>query len=166
MIAGDFHRDNAEARRLLGESLALYRTLGFARFIALVQLSLGTVDLAEADLDRAHDVLRQSLTGMADVGEKLGIHGALDTFGQLAIMQGRIERAVTLAGAAARLRTTGGTQSWPVVQRTRTQWLDSAHRTLGEPAYQAAWDEGQAMTRELAITYALEQNPPPPAGNP
>ena len=159
MIAGDAHHDNAAARRLLEESLQLYRALDFPRFIALVQLSLGTVALAEADLDRARDLLQQSLTGMKQVGEKLGIHGALDTFGHLAITRGQTERAVRLAGAAARLRAASGTQSWPVVQRTRTRWLGSARQTLDETAYQAAWDQGQTMNREEAIAYALEETP-------
>jgi non-specific serine/threonine protein kinase len=138
MISGDVHHDNTAARRLLEESLALYRALGLPRFIALVQLSLATVALAEADIDHAHDLLEQSLTGMENVGEKLGIHGALDTFGHLASTQGQTERAVTLAGAAERLRATSGTQSWPVVQRTRARWLASARQTLDETAYQAA----------------------------
>ena len=112
MIAGDVHHDNAAARRLLEESLALYRALDFPRFIALVQLSLGTVALAEADLDRAHDMLRQSLTGMAQIGEKLGIHGALDTFGHLAIAQGR-HRASRQTGR--RRRPTARHQRHPIL---------------------------------------------------
>ena len=94
---------------------------------------------------------------MKQVGEKLGIHGALDTFGHLASTQGQTERAVKLAGAAERLRATSGTQSWPVVQRTRAQWLASARQTLDETAYQAAWEQGQTMNREEAIAYALEE---------
>ena len=157
MIAGDVHHDNAAARRLLKESLTLYRSLGFPRFIALVQLSLGAVAIAEADHDRAHEQLQQSLIGMKNVGEKLGIHGALDTFGHLAITQGHTERAVILAGAAEGLRVTSGTQSWPVVQRTRARWLASARQTLDETVYQAAWEQGQKMSREEAIAYALEE---------
>jgi non-specific serine/threonine protein kinase len=156
MIAGDVHHDNDAARRLLEESLQTYRTLDFPRFVALVRLSLGIVALAEADLDCASDTLRQSLTGMQQVGEKLGIHGALDAFGHLASTQGQAERAVKLAGAAHRLRAISGTQSWPVVQRTRAQWLGSARQTLDEPTYQAAWQQGQTMNREEAIAYALE----------
>jgi non-specific serine/threonine protein kinase len=162
MISGDVHHDNAAARRLLEESLMLYRALDFPRFIALVQLSLGTVALAEAELDRAHEILQQSITGMKQVGEKLGIHGALDTFGHLASTQGHTERAVRLAGAAERLRATSGTQSWPVVQRTRARWLASARQTLDETEYQAAWEQGQAMNREDAIAYALEEASPRP----
>jgi predicted ATPase len=162
MIAGDVHHDNTAARRLLEESLALYRALDFPRFIALVLLSLGTVALAESDLDRADEMLRQSLTGMEQIGEKLGIHGALDTFGQLAVAQGHTARAVSLAGAAERLRATSGTQSWPVVQRTRARWQACARQTLDETAYQAAWEQGQTMNREEAIAFALEETSPRP----
>ena len=162
MIAGDVHHDNAAARRLLEESLMLYRALDFPRFVALVQLSLGTVAITEAEYDLAHDLLQQSLTGMRQVGEKLGIHGVLDTFGHLASTQAQTERAVSLAGAAERLRATSGTQSWPVVQRTRARWLASARQTLDETAYQAAWEQGQTMNREEAITYALEEASPRP----
>ncbi len=165
MIAGDAHHDNDAARRLLEESLQTYRALEFPRFVALVLHSLGKVALAEADLDRANDYLQQSLTGMRQVGEKLGIHGVLDAFGQLASAQGRTERAVRLAGAADRLRATSGTQSWPVEQRTRAQWLGTARQTLDEPTYQAARDQGQTMSREEAIAYALEEAPCRPTEN-
>ena len=100
------------------------------------------------------------------IGEKLGIHGALDTFGHLASTQGRTGRAVRLAGAAERLRATSGTHSWPVVQRTRAQWLASAPQTLNESAYQAVWEQGQAMNLEEAIAYALEQTQQPPTESP
>ena len=111
-------------------------------------------------------MLQQSLTGMTQIGEKLGIHGALDTFGHLASTQGRTGRAVRLAGAAERLRATSGTHSWPVVQRTRAQWLASAPQTLNESAYQAVWEQGQAMNLEEAIAYALEQTQQPPTESP
>jgi hypothetical protein len=122
-----------------------------------VLLSLGAVALAEGDQVRAHDMLQESLTGMRDVGEKLGIHGVLGAIAHLAVTQGRAERAVRLAGAAERLRSTSGTHSWPVVERSRTRWLSTARETLNETAYRAAWAQGQAMTPEQAIAYALAE---------
>ena len=157
MIAGDAHHDNTAAHRLLEESLALYRALGFPRFIALVQLSLVHCRPRRSRPLTAHTTYSSRASpGWKQVGEKLGIHGALDTFGHLASTQGQTERAVKLAGAAERLRATSGTQSWPVVQRTRARWLASARQTLDETAYQAAWEQGQTMNREEAIAYALE----------
>jgi non-specific serine/threonine protein kinase len=100
----------------------------------------------------------ESLTRMREDGEKLGIHGALDSFAHLAVTQGQTERAVRLAGAATRLRATSGTHSWPVVGRFRTQWLAAAHETLDEQSFQAAWEQGQAMTPDQAIACALHEH--------
>ena len=122
MIAGDAHHDNTAARQFLEESITLYRALDFPRFIALVLLSLGTLALAEGDHHRARDLLRQSLTGMRQVGEKLGIHGALDAFGDLATAQEHAQRAVRLAGAAERLRAASGTRSWPCNETVHDGW--------------------------------------------
>ena len=159
MIAADLDHDHPAARRLLEESLTLYRTLGFPRFVALVLLSLGDVALAEGSHARAHELLHESLTGMREVGENLGIPGALDTVAHLAVTQGQVERAVRLAGAAEQLRTASGTHTWPVAERTRTQWLTSAHETLDETLFRAAWAQGQATTQQQAIADALEETP-------
>jgi hypothetical protein len=93
---------------------------------------------------------------MTAVGEKLEIHWALDTVAHLAMDEEETERAVRIAGTAARLRETSGTPSWPVVQRSRERWLAAANEALGEEAFQAAWREGHAMEPQQAITYALE----------
>ena len=122
-------------------------------------LSLGDVALAEQNPARARELLHESLTGMREVGEKLGIPGALDTVAHLAATQGQVERAVRLAGAAEQLRTASGTHPWPVAERTRTQWLTSAHETLNETLFRAAWAQGQATTQQQAIAYALEETP-------
>jgi hypothetical protein len=49
----------------------------------------------------------------------------------------------------------------------RSRVLASVRAALGEEAFAAAWAEGEAMTRERAIAYALEGPPPahsPPGG--
>jgi non-specific serine/threonine protein kinase len=157
MIASDFQEDYPAARSSLEESLALYRTLGPRRYIALVLLSLGDVARAEAHHASAHGLLRESLTTMIEVGERLETHWALDTFAHLASDEGRAARAVRLAGAAARLREAMGSPSWPVVQRQRDRWLASARTALDDEVFAAAWAEGQAMSREQAIAYALAE---------
>lgn len=160
MITADLDHDHPAARRLLEESLTLYRTLGFPRFVALVLLSLGDVALAEGSHAHAYELLHESLTGMREVGENLGIPGALDTVAHLAVTQGQFERAVRLAGAAEQLRTASGTHTWPVAERTRTQWLTSARETLNETLFRAAWAQGQATTQQQAIAYALDETSP------
>jgi predicted ATPase/DNA-binding XRE family transcriptional regulator len=155
MITADVQEDYAAARRLLEESLELYRTLAAPRFVALLLLSLGDVARAEGDYVRARALLQEGLTRMIEVGEQLGLHGALDSVAHLSESAGQAARAVRLAAAAARLRATSGTRSWPVVERSRARWLASARETLGERAFQSAEAEGQALTREQAVAEAL-----------
>ncbi len=157
MIAADVDQDPDTAQRLLRESLALYRTLGFPRFVALVMLTLADLALSQGDTGAAHQLLRDGLSTMRQVGEKLGIPDALDSFGHLAATQGQPERAIRLAGAAERLRTISGTHSWPVNERRRTRWITETRRALGETAFHAAWAHGSAATGNRAVAYALDE---------
>jgi hypothetical protein len=96
---------------------------------------------------------------MVDVGEKLGLQLALDSYAQLAVDEGQADRAARLAGAAAKLRETAGTSTWPVIQRARDKRLRLARSALGEERFRKAWADGEAMTPEQAITYALHEPP-------
>ncbi len=156
MLAEDDQVAWPAARSLLEESLELYRMLGLRRNVALVLLSLGDGARAQGNWAIASELLRESLTTMAEVGEHLETPWALEAIAHLAIERGQAERAVRLASAAARLREQMGTLAGPVVHRRRDQCLAAAHTTLTSKTFTAAWTEGQAMTQEQAIDYALE----------
>jgi tetratricopeptide (TPR) repeat protein len=155
MIAADHRRDYPVAHQLLEQSLGLYRALALPRFVALLQLSLGDVALAEDQLDLARRLLHESLATMMEAGEELGLHGALDSLARLAALKHDPERAVRLAGAAHHLRTLHGTRSWPTTERAREGWQAAVRIDLGNPAYESAWAEGLAMTRDAAVTESL-----------
>jgi predicted ATPase/DNA-binding XRE family transcriptional regulator len=157
MMAVDERQDYGAARSLLEDSLALYRALDLPRFVGLVSLSLGEVARAGGDEGRALRLFREGLTKLIEVGEQLELAAALDSFAHLAMDGGRARRAVWLSGAAARLREAAGTSVWPTVQRSRERWLTAARETLGDADFRAAWAQGQTMTRERAIAYALDE---------
>lgn len=102
ILAADVEEDYQTARALLEESLARYRALDLGRFITLVLRSLGDV---------ARALLRESLATILPAGEHLETHWALDICARVEADEGRAERAVRLAGAAARLRETLGVRS-------------------------------------------------------
>jgi hypothetical protein len=97
---------------------------------------------------------------MRDTGERLAVHGVLDTLGQLAVTDGRPAHGIRLAGAAEHLRQLSGIRSWPVVERRRERWLAAARTALTPEEYQDCWDDGQAMTVSEALTLALREEPP------
>ena len=162
MIAADADHDPGTAEDLLQQSITLYRSLGLTRFIALLQLSLGDVACRQQDYPRAHRLLTQGLTGMSQTGEKLGIHGALDSLARLAADRHRWDHAVTLAAAAERLRRSSGSRSWPVVERRRSQWVRQAQHQLTHHQYSSAWAHGETFTPEQAVAYALNDEDPAP----
>jgi hypothetical protein len=72
---------------------------------------------------------------------------------------GQPTRAVRLAGAAVALRAGPGqpVNLWSFSEAEVARWLEPARRAVGAQAAIVAWAEGQAMTLEQAVAYALEE---------
>jgi len=106
----------------------------------------------------------------ASLAEALISHRAVGDVGQQAHMMyalaaldadaARLEDAVRLS-AAARVEKRLGIGVWPVIRRERDAWLEPAHRAFAAERFGRAWENGQAMTREQAIEYALEDSRKP-----
>src|SRR5207302_10410366 len=100
--------------------------------------------------------LTESLTTRASIRDRWGVAESLEGFGHLAAANGRHDRAVKLASAAAAL-----SQAWGAIRGVRRDsdvdiWLGIAQKETNADAAALAWAEGQAMTLEQAISYALE----------
>lgn len=110
---------------------------------------------------------RQKWSGYLHISEEAfaGLAGVASTHGNL-------ERAATLLGAAHGLFATTDSTPEAVYESPSPQTLnlfrtrDAVRTQLGEPAFDAAWDVGAAMTYEQAITFALEGLPPPTEADP
>ncbi len=80
----------------------------------------------------------------------------LEGLGKIAIVQNQLERAARLFGVAEALREKMGTPI-PPLQRgdydAHVQWL---REKLGN-AIEIAWSQGQAMTLDEALVYALDK---------
>ena len=74
----------------------------------------------------------------------------------MATMQGQPERAARLFGASDALRDEMGTPLSPTVRTDHDHASKTAHATLGEDAFEAAWAAGHAMPFEESISAALE----------
>jgi hypothetical protein len=75
----------------------------------------------------------------------------------LSTSQGRPQEAARLLGAAEALLKASGSTWWPADRVEYERNLATLRAALSEAAFAAAWAEGQAMTLERAIAYALEQ---------
>jgi non-specific serine/threonine protein kinase len=138
------------------QSLAIGRALDYKLIIAgsLVNLGLALVRLGEYEEARSH--VRESLVIWREVGDRDHLVRALECLAQVAFAQGQPERMARLFGVAEAQR---GTLQAPLPPGERISYdcVAPARAGLGEAAYAAAWAEGQTMTQEQAVAYALER---------
>jgi tetratricopeptide (TPR) repeat protein len=170
----------AAARALHEESLALGRQHGDRQGIALSLNNLGMVARKEGDHEAASSFYRESLALRREVGDRLGMLNSLEAFAELACeaaiypvageetglgaelpvlktdaAASASRRAARLLGAAEALREAIGA---PPPRREDEEYrraVSWAREVLEAGAFAAAWAEGQAMTFEDAVAYAL-----------
>jgi predicted ATPase len=152
---GDFGR----AHTLLEESLAIVAELGDEFFLTTMLGDRAWLALVEADYTAAREYLGRVMTFCHDRDmPESDIGRALMYVACLAVAQDQPEEALRLGAKAAVLVGTPvpllfrPTWTWAVVEHQ----LERARQMVGEAACAAATAEGQAMSQDQAIAYALE----------
>jgi predicted ATPase/DNA-binding SARP family transcriptional activator len=138
------------------ESLAFYRELDHQGWIAGTLHNLALVATDQGHFEQAMLFNKESLRMLRQFGEKPAFPDQFESFAAVLGAQRQPERAVRLLGAAAALRDEFQTPIFPVDQPDYERILALARAQLDEAAFATAWAEGQAMTVEQAIAYALE----------
>lgn len=117
---------------------------------------MGRIGLAEQNYAQAIQLLYQSLPAMDIIHNQRGwTAGKLASLAEAFQSQGDFQRAARLLGATELCFTK---RIWN--HDLLTQYAHSVASTkaaLGEVAFYAAWAEGQAMTLEQAVAYAMEK---------
>ena len=150
--------DPAQALALLDESVAWLRQAN-DHGLEWALYQRGAVAYAQGDDVRAAADLREALGVQQQCGLKGRIGRSLERLAGLAARQQRLARAVRLLSAAATLREAVGAPLPPGERADYDRDLASAHAQLDEATFAAAWAEGQAMTLEQAVAYALATSP-------
>jgi hypothetical protein len=133
------------------------RELGDKSGSAEILDNLGDVASNEGEYRTAHSYYEQSLTLMKELGDKKGVATALASLGRLAgeAKPGDAERGGKLLGAAEGILEAIGGVLDPGEQQRHEQGTEAIRSQLGDEAFKAAYAEGQAMSLEAAIEYAL-----------
>ena len=146
------------ARSLYEESLRIGQELGDKRGIAWSLSSLGLAAWAEGDFIAARVRFAESLAIFVEVGDKNSAAESLGRVAEVAAIQGQPGRAARFFGSVQRLREAmGAAPQSPADRAEHDPSVASLRTTLGEEAFEAAWEEGRAMTLEQAIAYALDE---------
>jgi predicted ATPase len=135
-------------RRLLSESLNLYRELGDERGVALLLHRLAVLATWDEDAPRARELVEQSLAGHRKVGFAKGELQALSLLGHIEWHEGRKEHAFELKQESARLAAHVGFRWW---EANELGELAIWALEFGRPS------ETEALAREsLAISRAID----------
>jgi predicted ATPase/class 3 adenylate cyclase/Tfp pilus assembly protein PilF len=148
-------KEYAAARTFFEESLALARELGQRVHEADALRRLGDAFRLEGEHGNARALYVQSLTIWRELDDPGGIAATLEAAAKLAEGEGRPEQSARLCGAASCLRET---HQAPLKLTARAEYdtcVSAARAALGEDAFAGAWAEGQAMSIEEVIRYAL-----------
>lgn len=163
--------DYRKARSCLEESLAIARQLGAREAIAWygvvprvgeqkvdVASSLGAlaeVSRAENDYDSAASLFKEALTLRWHARDQLGISQCLEALAEVAVSLAQFERAARLLGAADALRSKIGFPIRPLYRLNYDAAVAASRAGQGEDQHQELFEEGQQMTLDEAVEYAL-----------
>ena len=122
--------------------------------------NLGWVALFSGNLARAKSLHEESLALFHELGDKRGTSDCLQGLACAAGAEGEPLRAAKLFGAAQALQEAMGIYRTPTEHTSEEPYLARARSQLDEAVWQKAFAEGQKMTLEEAIEYALAEEEP------
>lgn len=160
-IAGQ-QGDFATARARLEETLALRRIFADKWNMAETLNLLGEVMQRQGELEQASKLYCECLVLDHEVGDKARMALVLHHLGVIAHEQQQPERAVHLFAVSAALRDTASGDTFFTFTEASAyaQAIATVRAKLNEVLFVTGWREGQAMTLDEAISYALTEHRP------
>ena len=142
-----------EAAPALDEQIAILRRLGKDRFsLGWALHTRAIVAIAQGEAAVAEPLIREGLDIFAGAGDVSALVIFLDDAAALAKITGQTARALRLAGASARARASTGAALAEVINVNEGRTWEEIVVTLEE---KQAWAEGQALSMQEAVDYAL-----------
>jgi non-specific serine/threonine protein kinase len=158
--------DYGRAKSLAERGLALCRETGDKHGTSIALCTLAGVAQAERDYARASELFEEGLAVSTELGNEADIVHCLDGLASVAGAEGRVARAARLWGAAEALLKEIEAVYTYVPDRSLHRNQVAARALVDEAAWEAAWEEGQALTAEQAIEYALDHSAMPETATP
>jgi hypothetical protein len=157
MIAMDMG-DLPLARSRFEESLAIDRKYGDEWGIAVDTTNLGVALLESGDSEGGGDLIREALTLFNRLGDKDGVAECIEGMVGVNAAEGRPIVAARLSAAAARQRVDHGIAMPPADELRYRGYLDSVKAQIDAESFARALKEGEEMTLEQAVRYAVEDH--------
>jgi ATP/maltotriose-dependent transcriptional regulator MalT len=162
-------RNLTAAQALFNESLILCRRLGDKAGTGRALYGLGLIATLHQKPLPARDFLAEALALWQELGDHYHFCGCLALIASLALHTGQTALAVTLWSAVNHFMPTIGSAPPAQVEMMRQSGQEQARTRLSEPAFAAAWAEGQRLSWDQAYeigSTALAQIGEAPAASP
>jgi non-specific serine/threonine protein kinase len=148
--------------RLCAECDAFCQAHGEQYWRAYVQVISAMIELARRDPVRAAEHLRVALPLQLGIGDPAGMCLALELLAVATAATGDPARVVRLTAVSQRIRDLGQAEWSGEEHRARVdEVIRAARGTLGERAYESAYQEGWEMSLEGAVAYARDAQASP-----
>jgi hypothetical protein len=149
--------DPATAEACLATAAALFDQVGDSHFSAVATSDRAHVLRHQGRLDESRAIYRHMIVFWQQLGHRAAVAHQLECLAFIAAdAQSRPERAARLLAAADAIRHTADSTRMPDEQLEYDAAVAALRARLGESAWAAAWAEGQAMTIDQAVAYALD----------
>jgi hypothetical protein len=123
-------------------------------FVAHMEDMVGRIEVAEGNGEAARELFDRNLRTFIELGTPICAGHTLEGFARLALLNGRPQRAAQLLGAIATLSEALGTAMMPIERALCERTEQDARAGLDDPAFEAAWQRGRAMSLEQAVKLA------------
>jgi non-specific serine/threonine protein kinase len=151
-----YQQDYGRTRTLYTESLAISQELGDRSSCATTLHGLGCVAYCQQDYRAMRAYWQESLAIHQGLGNKQSIASLLEALASAAVVEEQKERATRLHAAAVALRIAIGCPRHLQARQEFEQDMAILHAALTEEQFAILWAEGEAMSLEQAVAYALE----------
>ena len=148
--------DHAQARLFLGESLAIHRELGDAWGIPTQLAQLGLLAQHEGNHELARQHFAEALAIRRETADRPGLAASLECFAGLAAQNRRPAAAARLLGAATALRAGLSAPGFYTERTDRQKHTAAARATLGQHAYETAWEQGRSLSLHEIIATDID----------
>ncbi|HEY8629011.1 MAG TPA: adenylate/guanylate cyclase domain-containing protein [Gaiellaceae bacterium] len=147
---GDLER----SRELHEDNLRRGRAQSNERVVSLSLDQLAAYARDEGRLQEAISMLKESLRILHDLGDRGGIAENLCRFAEAVVVAGQPETAARLVSSSEALREeVGGGVPW--LAEVNDETLTTIRAQLDEAAFADAWEQGQKLTVDEAVVFAL-----------
>jgi hypothetical protein len=158
-IIGDiasFGGDDAHARRAYEESMVISQETGERWCIRFLCRSLAVLAQHAGEYQQAKVFAEQGLRLSLEMENRLDTADSLATLAGVLGATGHPERAASLLGASKVALEQMGAAPQPVAQADHERTIVAVRAQLDSKTFEAAWEEGRAMSLKQAVASALQ----------